>query len=265
VGLSGGTTSDVYFGARKACPTPPRVLVYGITASDINDSRHEPHGPHSLMSVQDVLDWRRTRPDAAEWVTRHYLKGQLAQASGVYQYRHGIRMWAALHCQDWCGDFDPEQLHEARRQAEYARALEQGSGYAPTEWFAHRAYSTMKAGGWVAPPFEYLARYRTGSHLKYLDRLIDWAHSAGTTVVLVDMPTTEDLEQRHPAQFEEYRRVVNRVAAEHGIPLICAERSRTGLTDDHFADLIHLNRPGAERFSGWLAPELAKVLSKVPR
>ena len=30
------------------------MLVYGITASDLNDSRHEPHGPYSLMDWDDL-------------------------------------------------------------------------------------------------------------------------------------------------------------------------------------------------------------------
>src|SRR5205823_2073658 len=51
MGLSGGTTSDFYHAVLRGCPTPPKMLVYGITASDLNDSRHEPHGPYSLMTT----------------------------------------------------------------------------------------------------------------------------------------------------------------------------------------------------------------------
>ncbi len=35
IGLSGATTSETYHAVLHGCPTPPRLLVYGITASDI--------------------------------------------------------------------------------------------------------------------------------------------------------------------------------------------------------------------------------------
>src|SRR5262249_49169736 len=57
VGLSGGTTSDFYHAVKLGCPTPPRVLVYGVAASDLNDSRHEPHGAYSLMDWGDLAGW----------------------------------------------------------------------------------------------------------------------------------------------------------------------------------------------------------------
>ncbi len=256
IGLSGGTTSDVYFALRHACPQAPRVLIYGMTASDINDSRHEPHGPHSLMTPADVLDWRRTRPDAAEWVTRHYLRGQAAKVWNAYRYRHGISMWATTQADALVPGCCPESFSEAKRNADQARALKEGNGYAPTLWFATRAYSEMKANGWVAPNFEYLARYRTGSHLKYLHRLLDWAEAHETKVIIIDMPTTADLEARHPAEFAEYRERLTEVERERGVRVIRATRDATGLSDEHFADLIHLNRPGAIRFSTWLGQAL---------
>jgi len=263
VGLSGGTTSDIYFAVTHACPTPPKLLVYGITASDINDSRHEPHGPHSLMDRQDVRDWRETRPDAAEWVTRHYLRGKLANSWATMRYRHGIRMWAASEADSLVPGSCPETMAEARRQLDMSRGLRTGNGYVPTQWFASRAYSTMKTGGWVAPPFEYLARYRTGSHLKYLHRLIDWCEAHGTTLVLVDMPRTTDLEQRHPTEFAEYQQRLIEISRERNVLVLRADSARTGLDDRHFADLIHMNREGAMTFSAWLRAELT-AMGKLP-
>jgi hypothetical protein len=259
VGLSGGTTSDVYFGTVHACPTPPMVLVYGITASDINDSRHEPHGPHSLLTWADVQDWRRTRPDAAEWVTRHYLRGKAEGVWATYRYRHGIRMWAATVTDRVVSGCCPETTAEAGRQIEIGEHIGSNHGYAPTRWFAHRQYDQMKAGGWVQPPFEYLARYHTGSHLQYLHRLIDWCADAGTELVLIDMPTTADLEARHPAEFAEFRSRLAEIERERGVPVLRASREATGLDDRHFADLIHLNLAGCERLSGWVKQELERL------
>lgn len=259
VGLSGGTTSDVYFGTVHACPLPPKVLVYGITASDLNDSRHEPHGANSLLTADDVADWRRTRPDAAEWVTRHYWLGRAGDVWGAYQYRHGIKMWGATAADRAWPGCCPEAAEEADRQIEIADNIEQHRGYAPTRWFATRRYDEMKAGGWEQPPFEYLARYRTGSHLKYLHRLIDWAEANGVALVLVDVPVTADLEQRHPAEFAEFRQRLAEVERDRGVTVLRATREAVGLGDEHFADLIHPNRAGAEVLSGWLKRELERV------
>jgi len=257
LGFSGGTTSDIYFGVRHACPAPPKVLVYGVTASDLNDSRHEPHGVQSLLTRADLQDWRATRPDAAEWATRHYAKGKLAQASALYRHRFGLRMWAADECERRMPGSCPESAAEAKRQLEIGAALQRGTGYAPTRWFAGRRYSDMKAGGWVAPPFEYLARFQTGSHLKYLHRLLDWAEEHGVEVVLIDMPVTADLEARHPAEFAEYRRHLADVERSRGVTVL--QGAAAELDDGHFADLIHMNRGGAVRFSTWVRRELGRL------
>ncbi len=257
LGLSGGTTSDIYFGVKHACAVPPKVLVYGITASDLNDSRHEPHGVQSFMTRDDVADWCRTRPDAAEWATRHYAKGKLAKASALYQHRFGIRMWAASRCEELAPGSCPESAAEANRQLAIDTALHRGTGYAPTQWFTSRSYDDMKRGGWVAPPFDYLARYKTGSHLKYLHRLLDWAEEHDVEVVLIDMPVTADLEARHSAEFAEYRRHLADVKRTRGVTVLSGVEAE--LDDGHFADLIHMNRAGTLQFCAWLRGELAQL------
>lgn len=259
VGLSGGTTTDIYFGTRSACPQPPKLLVYGMTASDINDSRHEPHGVHSLLTWNDVQDWRATRPEAAEWVTRHYAKDRALNLWATAQNAHAIRLWGAVRLASVLPSACPETVAEAQRQCRQYLDLTTKRGYVPTPWFASRQYDQMKAGGWVQPNFEYLARYKTGSHLKYLERLLDWAEERDVTVVVVDMPTTADLQARHPAEFAEYRSRLTEVCQRRGIRLLSADQQSTGLTDNHFADLIHLNRAGSDRLSNWMGDELRRL------
>jgi hypothetical protein len=258
LGLPGGTISDGFFAVKNGCPTPPRLLVYGATASDLNDSRHEPHGPYSLMSPGDVADWVTTRPEAGEWVARHYLNGVCGRAWGVFRYRHGLRMWAAHTAAELVPGACPESAREAAGNRDYSDRLRAGDGYAPAAWFVNRRYDHMKQSGWAAPPFEYLARYRTGSHLKYLHRLADWCRERGTRLVIVDMPVTADLEARHPAEFAEFRRRLAEIEAAHGLTVIHATREAVGLDDSHFADLIHLNGDGAKRLSVWLRDRLAE-------
>jgi hypothetical protein len=259
LGLSGGTTTDFYFAVAKACPTPPRVLVYGITASDLNDSRGEPHGVHSLLTRDDVGDVIRTRPDAAGWVARQFAWSRLNRASNVYRYRHGVRMWAAVQADAVFPGSCPEAFDEADEQRAHAADLARGAGYAPLRGYSRVRYDLMKAAGQPSNPFGYLDRYRTGSHLKYLHRLIDWCRARGVELVLVDMPVTADLESKYPAAWAEYRERLAEVERDRGLRVIRAARSETGLTDEHFADLIHLRPEGCRRFSLWLRERLIEA------
>ncbi|MBX9579213.1 MAG: hypothetical protein K2X87_02805 [Gemmataceae bacterium] len=255
VGLSGGTTSDFYHGVLRACPSPPRVLVYGITASDLNDSRHEPHGPYSLMTWGDLAGWVRVRPESAGWVTRHFLKARVAQASDLYRYRHGVRMWAATRAEAVIPGCCPESKREADELRQRADALRDGNGYVPATGYSVGRYDRIKAAGLPPGPFSYLDKYRTGSHLKYLHRLRAWCDERGTALVLIDMPVTADLEAKYPMAWAEYR---DRLAEleRGGLRVIRATRAAVGLGDEHFADLIHLNRAGAARLSDWVRGEL---------
>jgi hypothetical protein len=256
LGLPGGTTSDVYHAVLWGCPTPPRVLVYGITASDINDSRHEPHGPYSLMTWGDVARWVRLRPESAGWVTRHFVQGEIGKLSNLFRYRHGIRMWAATKADRLMPGCCPESAREADELREHAAALRTGNGYAPMRGFVAGNYAAVKAAGRQPASFPYLAKYRTGSHLKYLHRLADWCEARGVALVLVDMPTTADLEAMYPREFAEFRARLAEVGRDRGLPVIRATREAVGLTDAHFADLIHLNPAGAQALSRWLRGRL---------
>lgn len=256
VGLSGGTTSDFYHGVLRACPTPPRVLVYGITASDLNDSRHEPHGPYSLMTWGDLGRWVRLRPESAGWVTRHFLRARLGQASDLYRYRHGMRMWAATEADAIVPGCCPEATREAAELRQRADALRDGNGYVPAAGYSVGRYDRIKAAGLSPGPFSYLDKYRTGSHLKYLHRLREWCAGQGTAFVLIDMPVTADLEARYPAAWAEYRDRLAELERE-GLRVVRATREAVGLGDEHFADLIHLNRDGAAKLSEWVRTELA--------
>lgn len=258
LGLPGGTVSDCYFAVKNGCPTPPKVLAYGATASDWNDSRHEPHGPYSLMTPGDVADWVATRPEAGEWVVRHYANGVCGKAWGVFRYRHGLRMWAADQAASLAPGACPEAAKEAAGNRAYSDALRAGDGYAPAAWFVSRRYDQMKQSGWVAPPFDYLARYRTGSHLKYLHRMAEWCEERGTELVIVDMPVTADLEARYPAEFAEFRQRLTEVETARGLTVLRATREAVGVDDSHFADLIHLNGEGAKRLSVWVRDRLAE-------
>ena len=258
IGLPGATTSEVYHAVRHSCPTPPRLLVYGITASDLNDDRHEPHGPYSLMDWDDWAAWARTQPASREWVTRKFLEGRARRLWAAYRYRHGVRMWAAAFADELSPGCCPESAREAKELRSYADALRSGNGYAPAAGFADARYDRRKAAGAKFPPFAFLNNYRTGDHLAYLHKLADWCAANGTDLVLLDMPVTADLDAKYPAAVSEYQTVLAGFAADRGIPVIRANREGLGFTDADFADIIHLNGHGAKKLSAWLRVRLAE-------
>ena len=116
LGLSGATTSEIWHSVEHGLCVPPRLLVYGITASDLNDSRDEPHGPRSLMEARDVLTWIRLRPKAAEWCLRQYGLARLSRSWNLFHFRNGIRLWAAHQIERLLPEACPEASAEARRR-----------------------------------------------------------------------------------------------------------------------------------------------------
>ena len=265
LGLSGGTVSDFYHAVIRACPTPPRVLVYGMTASDINDARHEPHGPYSLMSWGDLIEWNRLRPESGEWVTRHFLQSRLGQTSNLYRYRHGIRMWLASEAEQQAPGSCSEASREAAELREQSTALVHGNGYFPARGYAIGRYDRVKARGAPQAPFAFLDRYRTGSHLKFLNRLMDWCVSHDVMLIIIDMPVTADLEARYAAEFAKYRRRLVELERDRGGAVLRPSRELIGLTDAQFADVIHMNREGARQFSDWLKPQLERLMRTANR
>jgi hypothetical protein len=75
-------------------------------------------------------------------------------------------------------------------------------------------------------------------------------------MVLVDMPVSADLEQRHAPAYADYRQALADVEQAEGVRVIRAGCATVGLGDEDFADLIHLNAQGSARFSGWLRRQL---------
>jgi hypothetical protein len=259
LGLPGGTTSEFCHALKHGAAAPPRLLVYGITARDLNDRRNEPHGPYALMDWSDLGTWVRHRPRSREWAVRHFLQGRLAQTWQLFRHRNGIRLWAAARAERaWPGSF-PEAAKDARTSVEYSRALREGNGYAPNSGFRERRLSDLKAAGWEPTSFWQLDGYRLGEHLGYLHRILDWADAHGTAAVLVDMPVAAELDRRmFPREFAEYRAALAEVERGRGVRVLRASRAAVGLDDRHFADLIHLNADGARRLSDWIRRELER-------
>ena len=273
LGLEGATTSDIWHAVEHGAALghgllplghglqtmpQPRLLVYGITASDLNDSRDEPHGPRSLMDAADVAVWVTARPAAAEWCVRQFAVARLERLWSLYAFRNGIRLWAADQAERLCPGACPAAAAEARAGLRRSAGICAGHGFDPMPGQRDGSLAALKAAGNPGPPFQFLDHYRlAGGHLSYLNRLLDWADARGVDVVLLDMPVSADLDQRlHPAEFAAYRAALAEVERSRGVRVERPAREALGLTDDDFADIVHLNMRGAGRLSAWLRGRL---------
>jgi hypothetical protein len=245
LGLILATAAEVYHATVRALPEPPRLLVYGITASDLNDDRLEPNGPRQLMTAADVVTWCRERPDAADWCLRHYLDERVQRLWKLYYYRNGIRAWAAAQAQGlWSGDGLASPLAPLIH-----------INVDSTERLDH-----LRAQGKVKKVFPFLDNFHIGSYLTYLHRLLDWGDRHGVPIVLVDLPVSAELEERVcPRPFAVYRAALDDLERKRGVRVLRATRAAVGLTDAHFADLIHLNGEGKARLSAWVRRELTAI------
>ena len=250
VGLPGGTLTDVAVALRHAAPTPPRLVIYGASATDANDARNEPHGPYSLYDTADVADAWLTRPDARVWTVRRFAEGRCRRVSAIYRHRHGLKMAAADALESQSPGACPEAAKEATGSRDYADALRLGRGYAPAVWFAEARYDLRKAASAPLAPFDFLDKYRTGSHWRYFAKLHAWCAERGVALVVVEMPVTADLEVKYPGPTAEFRALLDALGAD-GVPVLRARREALNLSDADFADTIHLNRAGAVKLSAW--------------
>jgi hypothetical protein len=258
-GLPLATAAEVWHVVEHGLPVPPRLLVYGITATDLNEDRVEPQGPRTLMDAGDVAAWVRARPEAASWCLRHFASERVARAWQLYYHSEGIRLWAADRAERLRPGLCPELAAEARSRAGYNERLSRGGFLTAAATPAGRL-DCRKAAGSIGPEFPFLDNYRIGTYLAYLHRLIDWAAARGVPLVLLDLPVSADLEERmRPGCFARYHEALAQVERSRGVRVLRATRAATGIGDADFSDWVHLNSSGAERLSRWLRHELAAI------
>jgi hypothetical protein len=252
LGIPLATTSEIFHATEHGIDVPPQLLVYGITATDLNDDRRVPEGPRFLMDARDVLRWVHCRPKSAGWCLREFGQGKCNRVWKLFDYRNGIRLWAAERLEQLWPGCCPQSAAEAKTNLDDSACLA-GHGFrSPPDPHTHRL-DQFKAAGSYGPPFPYMDHFRLGEHVKYLHHLLDWAEARHIPLILVDLPVPADLEERlFPREFAEYRAVLEEVERSRGVRVVRASRAAVGLDDADFADLIHLNAAGAARLSSWL-------------
>jgi hypothetical protein len=259
-GLPLGTAADVSMAAEYGPAAPPRLLVYGATATDFNDHRVGTEGARDLMTAADFGRTVVARPAAAVKLTGYFAGERAARAWQLYYHRRGVRLWLAdLADRAWPG-VCPADAAEARRGLGVTTAVRAGNGYCFHQPVTPALrLDCLKAAGQVSDWFPFMDRFRVGAaYLDSLARMLAGAAGRGVPVLIVDLPVPPDLDQRlFPEQFAAYRAALGRVAAEHGVPVAWASCNAVGLTDADFSDLVHLNGNGAARFSRWLGETIA--------
>jgi hypothetical protein len=259
LGLAGGTTSTAWHSVEHGMVTPPRLLIYGIAPTDMNDTRDEPNGVWSLMDLADVLEWTRRRPAQAEWCWRHYLEEHLGRLWSLRYYRNAIRLCLADLAETWRPGTCPQTADEARYWLRFSALLRSPNGFAP-RWEHHeQTLADLHARNLVETRFGFLENYQVGGHVQYLHRLLDWGAEHGTAVVLLEMPMAAELEGPYAAAFAAYRTALANVERTRGVPLLHATREALGLDDTYFADRAHLNGHGRARLGAWLRARLTEL------
>jgi hypothetical protein len=255
LGLSGATTSTVWQAVHHGIGAPPHLLVYGITATDLNDGRDEFCGLRSLMDIGDVVEWVRQRPEAANFSVRQYIYGKCSRSWNLYHFRNAIRLCAADQIERVAPGTCSDAAEEGRIALRWSTALTHGNGFAPRADIHSRTLTQLKAAGTV-PPFIFLDHFHLGGHLRYLHKLLDWGESHGVPVILLDMPVSADLARTYPAEFAAYCRVLADVEQTRQVRVLRPSREALLLNDDDFGDLIHLNAQGTAKLSEWLRQQL---------
>jgi hypothetical protein len=255
LGLPGGTAAEIWHAARHAVTVPPRLLIYGVAVSDLNDNRLEPHGPAALMDWEDVTEWLRDRRGSGEWMARHWIGERFRRTWALYHYRTAIKYWLAdVADRAWPG-FAP-QAALARRNLAHTAELRRGDGYAPMEWIRTSRLDFWKATGSICDPHDFLDRYRVGEQLAYVHRLLDWAQRRNVSVLLLEMPMAADLESCRPEAFAIFRAALDTLEREWGVRVLHPGRPTVGLSDADFSDGYHVNGVGAVKLSHWLRSHL---------
>src|SRR5438552_11365134 len=90
-----GTTTDICHAVEFALRRPPRLLVYGVMATDLHDGRTESIAPRYLMGPADALDRARTHHGSASHALRHDTPDHCNRLWPSSYYAYGIQLWLA--------------------------------------------------------------------------------------------------------------------------------------------------------------------------
>ena len=246
-------------------PTPPRLIVVGL-------------GPRDLRA--DTVDWPRVALfwDTADWWRAFRRRG--ADVAGVGDALPVVIRNAAGRVLDSLRYREEIALTLKRPFARFGVSVaEDGNpilGEVSEQHLGSRgARSLTKAKVSVRKIFDraresYMfdqpAKPRPAMR-SALNDLVAVLGSRPGGGLLVQMPVADFLQAEidNKGQTKAFQAAVSEVAKAAGVDFVPVSRQGFRPTDDHFSDLQHLNRSGAEGFATWLATETAKRIDPPSR
>ncbi len=258
VALPLATAAEVYHITANGIRRRPRLLIYGICATEFKEDRVEPLGPMFLMNASDVVRWARLRPDAAPWCAGKFLQERWENLCAPMYYRTAVQRWAAEKLDDWFPGLCAETAEEAHKTVSDSVALYLNHGFQAQPATPERRLDLLKASGKPLQGWSFLENYAVSGYLVYLHALLDWAEARRVPVVLVELPTSADLERKFPEAFAAFRARLREIERDRQVRVLRPTRAQLGLEERHYADIIHLNADGAAVLTAWLRRELAQ-------
>lgn len=210
----------------------PKLLVLGTTVNDYRDG----FGVRTSTLIADN-PWIR-------YQLGHFsLAGWLAEESAAYRFFLRFLIWLE----------EPELSRRiSRQESEMTTA-----GFGPE----NRSQNIDENRG----SRRLQQQYRKWEHFRFgrgeLSNLVDIMGAASSTeFILLEMPVHHSCFQFLKDKVHGYlmaREEIQNLAANSGEPFVELETTRL-IPDDGWADLHHMNAKGADRFSRWLAGQVAR-------
>ncbi|HEX8322565.1 MAG TPA: hypothetical protein VF595_01510, partial [Tepidisphaeraceae bacterium] len=239
-------------------PKPPQLIVVGLSPRDLRaDTIDWPR----VALFWDFSDWRAAYGQAG-WPVTDVLPVVIRNAAGrvlhTLRYREEIsltlqRLFTPLGVVAREGG-NPI-LGQLTDQHEGGRGLRSlASSQRPIRRLLDRAKDSYLVKEPPAPRPAMAGSLRDLTHALAADP---------TRGLLVQMPVAEHLQAflDQAGQTAAFQAAVSAEAGANGLMYIPVDQQGFRPTNDHFSDLQHHNRPGAEAYAGWLANVIADRLS----
>ena len=245
----------------------PDLIVLGLDSFQFSDNNLV--GERGFKMFRSSMAWRHRRADASafqrllRWAEEH---------SFLVRYRHFFREPGR-----W-GMKPPPFTTRVRRfvkefRGSFARDRGKRAAVSPLgmlealSLFGRTPYETVRTDRMREAWVRFVKDYRIGSsELDALGRIVDAIRAADVALLLVLMPATQDWVDFHPRgaqDFDAFKVAVAGFVAERDAPFLDARSGFTSL--DEYADALHCNPVGRERFTGILSATVADLLGPVAR
>lgn len=239
----------------------PKLIVIGIAVRDL---RTQEIDYPRLSLFWDLHEWLTYEQPQLGWESTRYLptviRNEASKVSYTLRYREQLAIEAT---RPFASVFGIKLVRESNPiVGELSWQLSYGKG--------ERSLADPKVnpkrlfdGAWKNHAYEEGPR-PSEPMTQRLQMMIRQIQASGVSAILVEMPVSSYLESeltKHRMAQEFDKTVTNAIQGTSIRYIPCADQGfHPGL--EHFTDIQHLNRAGAERYGDWLAGEIAAELGE---